>query len=78
LAAPSLVPAGDRNDATNFPDARRGEINRDWYITLGVKVSKVFGYNRYEKRAKKAMEEEAKFGSKKSTSSSSGASSKKK
>jgi hypothetical protein len=63
LAAPSVVNAGyDNNDAFSFPDARRGDINRDWFITLGVKASKVFGYNKYEKRAKKAMEEEAKHG----------------
>jgi hypothetical protein len=63
LAAPSVIRAGyDNNDAYSFPDARRGDINRDWYITLGIKVSKVFGYNKYEKRAKKAMEEEAKHG----------------
>jgi hypothetical protein len=72
LAAPSVINSGgyERNDAFNFPDARRGEINRDWYIAIGVKVSKVFGYNKYEKRAKKAMEEEAKFGSSKKSSSS--------
>lgn len=69
LAAPSVVNSGgyDRNDAFNFPDARRGEINRDWYFTAGLKASKVFGYNRYEKRAKKVMEEEAKFGTTKTT-----------
>jgi hypothetical protein len=63
LAAPSVVNGGyDKNDASNFPDARRGEINRDWYFTAGIKASKVFGYNKYEKRAQKAREEKAKFG----------------
>jgi hypothetical protein len=62
LAAPSLARAGDNNnDAFGFPDARRGDLNRDWYIPLGVKVSKVFGYNKYEKQAKKAMKEEEKL-----------------
>lgn len=60
LAAPSLVTAGDANDAYSFPDARRGDINRDWYIPLGLKISKVFGYNKYEKQARKAMKEEEK------------------
>jgi hypothetical protein len=62
LAAPSLSRSGDsNNDAFSFPDARRGDLNRDWYIPLGVKVSKVFGYNKYEKQAKKAMKEEEKL-----------------
>jgi len=61
LADPSVIKEGyDTNNAYSFPDARRGDINHDWYAILGVKVSKVFGYNKYEKRAKKAMEEEEK------------------
>jgi hypothetical protein len=64
LAAPSLVRAGDANDAFSFPDARKGDINRDWYIPIGIKVSKVFGYNKYEKEAKKAMKEEEKLSNK--------------
>ncbi len=62
LATPSLARSGDRNnDAFGFPDARKGDLNRDWYIPLGLKVSKVFGYNKYEKQAKKAMKEEEKL-----------------
>lgn len=63
LADPSLVNTSDgQNNAFSFPDARRGIINRDWYVPMGVKISKVFGYNKYEKQAKKAMKEEAKQG----------------
>jgi hypothetical protein len=64
LSAPSVLKPGnsyDFNDALFFPDARRGIINTDWYIPLGLKVSKVFGYNKYEKQAKKAMKEEEKL-----------------
>lgn len=62
LAAPSIIITDDKkNDAFNFPDARRGDDNRDWYIPIGVKLSKVFGYNKYERQAKKAAKEEAKY-----------------
>jgi len=38
------------NDANTFPTARKGDANRDWFAFFGVKASKVFGQNRYQKK----------------------------
>lgn len=62
LANPSLVnaigitPSGGveyepgLNDANTFPTARKGDSNRDWFAFFGVKATKVFGYNKYQKK----------------------------
>ncbi len=39
------------NDANTFPTARKGDSNRDWFAFFGVKATKVFGYNKYQKKA---------------------------
>lgn len=39
------------NDAFTFPSARKGDSNRDWFAYFGIKVSKVFGYNRQNKES---------------------------
>lgn len=64
LANPSLVNSVSRdintgevifspgsNDAYTFPTARKGDVNRDWFAFFGVKASKVFGHNRYQKKS---------------------------
>lgn len=65
LANPSLVNAIDitasgsveydagLNDANTFPTARKGDSNRDWFAFFGVKATKVFGYNKYQKKQAK-------------------------
>lgn len=39
------------NDAYTFPSAKKGDSNRDWMTYFSIKVSKVFGYNRIQKKA---------------------------
>ncbi len=61
LANPSLVNGttnNSQNDAFSFPDARKGEVNKDWYFFFGVTASKIFGYNRYQKKKGKYDDEE--------------------
>ena len=61
LANPSLVNgtlSGTANDAFSFPRGNKGVVNRDWYIFIGAKVSKLFGYNKYKKKKGKYQEEE--------------------
>lgn len=65
LANPSLVNAidlqpdgsviynGGQNDANTFPTARKGDPNRDWFAFFGIKATKVFGYNKYQKKQEK-------------------------
>lgn len=42
--------AGGLDDANTFPSARKGDSNRDWYAYFGIKVSKVFGYNKQNRK----------------------------
>jgi hypothetical protein len=41
------------NDANTFPTARKGDSNRDWFAFFGVKATKIFGYNKYQKKQAK-------------------------
>lgn len=61
LANPSLAGAltstggevsygGGSDNANTFPSARKGDTNRDWYAYFGLKVSKVFGYNKQNRK----------------------------
>ncbi|MEX2590645.1 MAG: DUF6089 family protein, partial [Chitinophagales bacterium] len=43
------------NHATDFGSGRRGSINRDWFAFFGIKVSKVFGFDRYKKKQDKEL-----------------------
>ncbi len=76
LAAPSIIGGrSDRdNDAFNFPNAKRGIINRDWYMPIGLKASKILGYNKYEKKEQKRMEDDGYESSKSSKSKKSSSS----
>lgn len=38
------------NNATGFASGRRGTVNRDWFAFFGVKISKVFGFNKYKSK----------------------------
>ncbi len=50
----AVIYEAGNNDANTFPTARKGDPNRDWFAFFGVKASKVFGNNKYEKKNKEA------------------------
>ena len=47
----NIVQDNGFNDAYTYPNGRKGKYGRDWYAFFGVTASKVFGYNKTDKKA---------------------------
>lgn len=43
------------NHANDFASGRRGTVNRDWFAFFGLKISKVFGFDKYKKNQDKEL-----------------------